>query len=144
MNNSLKSILVTALLIGGVSLSADGGDHFEHMAKHLKLTKEQKAQVDKIQNDSKSKKEAYKTSIKKAKEELHALLAADELDKPKIRAKMEELSKAKIDMKMLWIDNRSEVNKILTAEQKAKHKEMMKKHHEKMKDKKDKWEKKRD
>lgn len=136
----------------GKSYSKDHGKYLEKMAKELGLTPEQKTQVEKVHSDSKAAKEGYEKQEDDLRKELHSLLAADNLDKAAIRSKMEEISKLKVDSKMLWIDDRIKINGILTPEQRTKHKEMMKKFHEdhghekkhKMKDKPGKRDKKRD
>ncbi|WP_411821691.1 Spy/CpxP family protein refolding chaperone [Leptospira sp. 'Mane'] len=163
MKPTLKTLLAASLVVAFASaVSAhdgkygegrhgkDHGKHLEKMAKQLGLTPEQKTQVEKVHSDSKQAREGYEKQEDGLRKELHSLLSADNLDKAAIRAKMEEVSKLKIDSKMLWIDDRIKINEILTPEQRTKHKEIMKKHHEehgkkdKMKDKSGKRDKKRD
>ncbi|WP_167884219.1 Spy/CpxP family protein refolding chaperone [Leptospira idonii] len=108
----------------------DHGKFLEKMAKDLGLTADQKKRIEKVHSDSKQAKEDYENKQDALRKELHALLSADNLDKSAIRSKMEEVSKVKIDSKMLWIDDRIKINEILTPEQRAKQKEIFKKHHE--------------
>lgn len=147
--NIRKKILITLLALGIVpALVAqkqgrpDPEDKIPVLVKQLDLTKEQQTQLEKVRSETIPKKEALRAKIKPIKEELHTLLASDFIDKPKIKAKMEEISKLKIEMKMLWIDNRIKLNQLLTPEQKSKHKELMKKRHDEMKEKHDNWNKK--
>ncbi len=125
----------------GKRYSKDHGNYLEKMAKELGLTPEQKTQVEKVHSDSKQAREGYEKQQDVLRKDLHSLLSADNLDKSAIRSKMEEVSKLKIDSKMLWIDDRIKTSEILTPEQRTKHKELMKKLHEdhgekdKMKDK---------
>lgn len=140
--NTFRKISILALVFGlvsSVSAHEHGGDMVKKMAKHLNLTKEQQTQMEKIHDEAKPQREAIKAKIKPLKDELHTLLSADSVDKAKVRTKMEEISKLKIDKKMLMIDERIKINKLFTPEQKEKHKELMKKHHAKMKEKHEKW-----
>lgn len=142
--------MLVGLLTASVGISADGHkghgekDHLKMMTKHLKLTKDQVASIEKIQAASKPAKDANREKIQSVRKELDDLLQAEPMDKSKIRSKMEEMSKIKIDNKMLWIEDRSQIRNILTPEQKTKQKELMKKHHSKMNKKRDKWKKSRD
>ena len=126
--NIRKKILITLLALGIIpALVAqkqgrpDPEDKIPVLVKQLDLTKEQQTQLEKVRSETIPKKEVLRA---------------------KIKAKMEEISKLKIEMKMLWIDNRIKLNQLLTPEQKSKHKELMKKRHDEMKEKHDKWNKK--
>ncbi len=147
--NIRKRFLIIALALGiAPALVAQKHDRPEpedkisFLAKQLDLTKEQQAQLEKVRSETIPKKEALQAKIKPIKDELHTLLSSDFIDKPKIKSKMEEISKYKIELKLLWIDNRIKLNQLLTPEQKAKHKELMKKRHDEMKEKHDNWNKK--
>jgi protein CpxP len=140
-------ISVLALLFGittSIAAHEHGGDMIKKMTTHLNLSKDQQTQMKKIHDEAKPQREAIKSKIKPLKEELHSLLSSDFVDKAKVRSKMEEISKFKIDMKMIMIDERIKINQLLTPEQKEKHKELMKKHHDKMKEKHEKWGKNKD
>lgn len=146
-----KKLLVVGILAGAMGLSAHGkgemgmhGDpekHMERMKKHLNLTPTQETEIKKIMDASEPAKKESHDKIKKSREELHTLLEEDNLDKAKIRSKMEEISKLKLEKKMIWIDDRIAIQKLLTPEQRAKQKEHMKKHREEMKSKHEKWKK---
>jgi Spy/CpxP family protein refolding chaperone len=150
MKLRLLLIALVGLLATSVGISADGHkghcdkDHLKKMTKHLNLTKDQVASIEKIQEASKPAKEANQEKIQSIRKELDELLQAEPMDKNKIRSKMEEMSKIKIDNKMLWIEDRAQVRAILTPDQKTKQNELMKKHRDKSKKKKDKRKKSRD
>lgn len=153
MNTKLNCKWIGSLLILGLVLTgglyADGHDkeckghhgkkgsehHLKMMAKKLGLSKDQVTAIEKIHEASEEDKKSISEKIQKERKDLKELMMADTLDKSKIRSKMEEIAELKVDKKMLWIEDKIQIQKVLTPEQRSKQKELMKKHHEKMKDK---------
>lgn len=151
MNTNYKSIsiqvltgLALSVFLVGCSTFADGrkgkhghggmGEHkIKMMQKHLDLTEEQTAEVEKIHKSSEQAKKAKKSEIEKTREELRALMDEEPINKRKVRAKLDQMAKLKVEKRMLWIEDKIQVQKILTPEQKSKQKELKKKMREKMK-----------
>ncbi|MCC5815241.1 MAG: periplasmic heavy metal sensor [Leptospira sp.] len=151
MNNILKRTLITALVAATTfGLTADGGkwghnseQHLKRMAKSLDLSKDQVSKIEEIHKASEPEKKSKSDQIQKVRQDMRALMEAEEMDVKKIRSKMEEMSKLKVDKKMIWIEDRAKIRKVLTPEQRKKQKELMKKAHAKMKDKNKNWDKKK-
>lgn len=149
MNKTIKRTFISGLLLVALGLSAEGRGHYnseEHlkrMTKHLNLDKDQVSKIEAINKASEPNKKKLSEQITKTQKELRELMTADEMDTKKIRGKMEEMSKLKVDKKMIWVEDRAKIRAVLTPEQKKKQKELMTKAHQKMKDKKKNWDKKK-
>lgn len=99
----------------------------EFMKKNLNLTNDQVTKIKAISAKYEPKRKEARTNIQALHKELHTMLMDENPDKSKVKSKMEEISRIKIDMRLKGLDQRLEVTKILTTEQKAKWKERMKK-----------------
>lgn len=111
----------------------------ERMQKQLSLSKDQTGKIRKINEDFRKKNEAMRAEIEPRHDSLREELMAENVDLEKIRGMMKSSSDKMIEMRMLRIQHRLEIENVLTPEQKKKwrenHREMMKKNREKRSDK---------
>ncbi len=111
----------------------------ERMQKQLSLSQEQTDKIRKINEDYRRKHEAMRAEMEPRHDSLREELMADNVDLEKIRSMLKASSDKMIEMRMLRIEHRLEIEKVLTPEQKKKwrdnHREMMKKYKEKRSEK---------
>jgi Spy/CpxP family protein refolding chaperone len=85
--------------------------------EQLKLTEEQKKDVDKIRLDMEKQEIAQKAKNETARVELRQLFKADNPDKSAIEKKMNEIADLEVQMHMIKINSWFDINKLLTPEQ---------------------------
>ncbi len=138
MNTSLSKLgIYSALLVfltaGALSAKPERGPRMdpekrlEHMQKNLGLSAEQTEKVRAIMAKYDPKREALRKKIAPLYKELFELMGQDMPDRNAVKAKMQQISDIKIELRLLMLDGRTEMFQILNAEQKAKWKEQMKK-----------------
>lgn len=141
---NLKTKLIAAAVISVVSFGSlaakpgkgkghDPEKRLERMKAHLQLTDEQFKKIKSISENYREKREDLREKMKSLHETLADLMTAEQPDKSKIRSTMQGLSELRISMKMLMIDQRLEMQSVMTEEQRSKWLEHMKQHREKMK-----------
>jgi Spy/CpxP family protein refolding chaperone len=119
------------------------GKGFGKIIEKMKLTEEQKKDVDKIRLDMEKQEIAQKAKIETAQVDLRHLFKADNPEKSVIEKKLNEIAGFEAQMHMIRIDSWFAINKLLTPEQQktwkkaleagpAMRQKMMK--HQKMKD----------
>ena len=143
MNTTLKRISTAALMVSflaGAGLSArpdregpkmDTEKRLEHMQKNLNLSAEQTEQIRAIMKKYQPQREALVQKLRPLNKELFELMAQEEPNRNAIKAKMQQISDIRIELRLLMLDGRTETFKVLNADQKAKWKEQMKKFAEK-------------
>jgi len=133
-NSILTAAAILALAVGGLfagRLSADafphggrGGDFptrmFTHMSRALDLTADQQAQVKDILRAHQPEIEAQLTGSRAARQALHAAVVAQPFDEATIRARAADVGKAQADGAVLFARLRSQIDPILTPDQKEK------------------------
>jgi len=102
----------------------DNPNLHQMLGEKLGLTAEQKEQIHKIKLDTHKKSIDVGAKSRIARIELHELLGADTPDQKKIDAKIEELSQFHETMLRNHVETALAMNKVLTAEQRAKLKEL--------------------
>jgi len=139
MNTTQKLLGATAaltLILSAGGLSAKPGKEgprmdpekrLEHMRKNLDLSDEQTEQVRAIMAKYAPKREALMKKMAPLRKELFELMSQEAPDRNAVKAKMEQISDIRIELRLLMLDGRSETFRILNDEQKQKWKEQMKK-----------------
>jgi len=122
MKKFVLTLVSTILCLGAGSAFADHhkghGKAKEAMMKELKLTPEQKTQMDNIHKTTDEKFEALFTRMKATKEKMKNAIKADvEAD---IRAAHDEMQTIKAEMGKLKFDTLMEKRKILNPDQRKK------------------------
>jgi len=145
-------IAISVLLIAGLAFAEGKSDYsgnhmrfmnnLDKMQKKLSLTNNQVNSIKGINGNYESKFQEQRRKMQPLRAELKQLMREENLDMRKIRAKLVEISNTEIDQKMMSIEYRTEIQKILTPDQKKKLSEGKKSGDEKKKDKKDKKDKK--
>jgi Spy/CpxP family protein refolding chaperone len=90
---------------------------FHKFIGELKLTDEQKKDVEKIRLDMEKQQIAQKAKNETARVELRQLFKADNPDRSAIEKKLNEIATLEAQMHMIKIDSWFAVNKLLTPEQ---------------------------
>jgi len=85
--------------------------------EQLKLSEDQKKDVDKIHVDMEKQEIAQKAKNETARVELRQLFKADSPDKSAIEKKMNEIADLEVQMHMIRINSWFDINKLLTQEQ---------------------------
>jgi protein CpxP len=129
----LTAAAIVALAVGGLlagRLSADAFPHggrgdfptrmFSRMSKALDMTADQQAQVKDILRAHQPEIEAQLTGSRAARQALHAAVAAQPFDEAAIRARAADVGKAQADGAVLFAKIRSQIDPILTPDQKEK------------------------
>jgi len=115
----LTGIIIIALLTFGIqaySQPADGRD-YDRIIKRLKLTDEQKKDVNKIKVDMKKQLIDQKAKLQKARLELQEIFKVDSPDKSAIEKKLNEIADLEVQARMIKVDSWFAVNKLSTPEQ---------------------------
>jgi Spy/CpxP family protein refolding chaperone len=94
-----------------------GMEFRKHFGAELKLTDEQKKEVDRLRSETAKEMIDQHGKIAKSEIELHDLFKADTPDKSAIEKKMQAIADLKVEAKMIHINNWFAVNKLLTPEQ---------------------------
>jgi Spy/CpxP family protein refolding chaperone len=93
------------------------GKGFHKFIKDLKLTEEQKKDVDKIRLAMEKQQIAQKAKNETARLDLQQLFKEDNPNKPAIEKKLNEVANLEVQMRMIKVDSWFAVNKLLTLEQ---------------------------
>jgi Spy/CpxP family protein refolding chaperone len=100
-----------------------GGPMFgdpERMKKDLGLTDEQVKKIAGINSEHKKKMLEYREKLAPREIQLERLLLEDAVDLAKVKSLLREISDLKVEVQMLRIQHRLDIEKVLTAEQKEK------------------------
>ena len=107
--------------------------NIEKMKKKLELKDNQIDKISKINRKFKKKLLKHKEVLAPKRIRLKGLLLEEDINLNKVRSLLREISDVKIELRLLRIKHRIEIEKILTPDQKRKHranrKRMRKKHH---------------
>ncbi len=102
----------------------DNPDWHQMLGEKLGLSAEQKDQIHKIMLDTRKRNIEAEAKGKIARIELHELLSADSPDQKKLDAKIAELTQFHGTMLRSHVETMLAIKKVLTAEQRAKLKEL--------------------
>lgn len=102
------------------------------LQKELGLTDAQVVKIAEINKEHQKKMLDYREKLAPREIQLKKLLLEDNVDMAKVRSLIKEMSDLKVELQVLRIQHRLDIEKVLTPEQKAK----MKMHRKKMMDKK--------
>lgn len=108
---------------GKICMHEKGGPIFgdpERMKKDLGLTDDQVKKIAEINKEHQKKKLDYREKLAPKNIQLKKLLIEDTVDMGKVRALLGEISDLRVEMQVLRIEHRLAIEKVLTAEQKAK------------------------
>jgi len=150
MNKIASTILIGSLAMGGYGMAVaspdghgNGHEYKSHHCKHkqrggqsriermktmLGLTEKQVQQMQSLKAKFKPRKQALRGKMKSTKMQLRATMKSDTVDKAKITQLATTMGNLKTEKILLKVEMRTEVNKILTAEQRAKRKAMFASH----------------
>ena len=148
MNKIASSILIGTLALGGLSMvnaSPDnhgeghgykshhckhgqkgGHSRFEKMKSVLGLTDAQVKQVEALKSKFQPRKEALRGKMKSTRMQLRATMKSNTVDKTKLSQLATTMGNLKTEKIMLRAEMRSEMDKILTDDQRAKRAAMFK------------------
>lgn len=146
MNKLLTALLVGSLTLGGLTLAkADDDDkgkgeykgryceygmgrasRIERMAEALGLSESQLKQVREIQEKYHPKKQVLRDKMKSSRQQLREVMQSDNVDQGKVSKLAQQIGDLKAEKIMLRVQKYSEMNKVLTKEQREKMKEMFK------------------
>ncbi|MBP7737604.1 MAG: Spy/CpxP family protein refolding chaperone [Spirochaetes bacterium] len=90
------------------------------MKKDLNLTDEQVTRIADINKDHRKKMLDYKEKLAPKEIQLKKLLLEDTVDMAKVRALLKEIGDLRVELQALRIEHRLDIEKVLTADQKAK------------------------
>lgn len=143
----MRIALVAMLVIGlaaesSAQMRGRGGDHrpgcgFERegfcfgdpgfLRERLGLSDEQIGSVADINRSFAKRLKALKERMDPLQRGLHGLLRADEIDLEKVRSALTRIAEVEIEMRMARIEHRMAIEKVLTKEQRERHRREMKK-----------------
>ncbi len=92
----------------------------ERMKKELKLTDEQVAKIADINKEHRKKMLDVKEKLAPKEIQLKKLLLEDTVDMVKVRSLLKEIGDQRVELQALRIEHRLNIEKVLTADQKAK------------------------
>lgn len=113
----------------GCGLEREGfcfGDQ-DFLRKKLRLSDEQIRSVAGVNRDFAKRLGALKERITPLQRELHGLLRSDEIDLERVRGVLKQIADVEIEMRMARIEHRLAIEKVLTPEQRERHRREMKK-----------------
>lgn len=122
-----------AIFSAGIAVEAKPGKKFDperqltKMQKKLKLSDAQVSKIREIGKKYGPVRKAAHEKVRALKNELHQLLASDNPDRATVKNKLENISKLKIEARLSGFDQRQEVVKVLTIEQRNQWQQRMKK-----------------
>jgi Spy/CpxP family protein refolding chaperone len=146
MENKVKTIITSLILtlslvavsdlyarpddgmMGGMGMEGRGpgpGGHgrnifsdLDFLRNTLKFSEEQITKIEKINSEHKIEMLKYRTQVEPKKEELRNLILDKNINFDKVRTKLKEISDIEIEIRILFIKHRIDIEKIMTAEQK--------------------------
>jgi Spy/CpxP family protein refolding chaperone len=89
-----------------------------YLRNTLKFSEEQITKIEKINSDHKTEMMKYRSQIEPKKDELRNLILEKNINFDKIRSKLKEISEIDIEIRILFIKHRIEIENIMTPEQK--------------------------
>jgi Spy/CpxP family protein refolding chaperone len=114
-------------MMGGPGMGGHGPRHEhgknifsdpEYLRNTLKFTDEQIELIEKINTDHRAEMTKYRSIIEPKKEELRNLILDRNINFDKIRAKLKEIAEIDVEIRILFIKHRIDIEKIMTPEQK--------------------------
>lgn len=147
MNKLVTTLLVSSLVLGGVTLAQADSDRYEkgeydgkycnkgkdgkgrayrieRMATELGLSESQLKQVRAVEAKYHPKMQELRGKKKAGRQSLREVMQADNVDQAAVKKLVQQQGDLKVEKIMLRSQMRAEIDKVLTAEQRAKMKEM--------------------
>ncbi len=124
--------LIAGLVISSQALAFRGGGRphkgfaFLALSEKLGLSDEQKSEIESIKLKAEKAAIPREAELKSARLDLRELLKADKVDRAAVRRKLEEISKLRVELKMIRINSMLDAKAVLTPEQLKKLKEIRK------------------
>ena len=154
MNKLITTLLVSSLAMGSIAIAHANSEHsgdrehqgkrcmkgkmgnkfgmrIERMAKKLGFSESQLKQAREIQEKYQPQMQALHDKKKATRQELRAVMHADNIDQAAVKKLAQQQGDLKAQKIILRSQIRSEIHKLLTAEQRTKMKEMHKNRDEK-------------
>lgn len=100
------------------------GFNVDRMAEKLKLSNDQRTQIESIINESKDQLTEFREKMQGNRKQLRALTQTATLNEADVRKIADAQGDLKADMIVLRVQQRAKINSILTEDQRAKLKEM--------------------
>ena len=103
-----------------------GGSHLYHVGstgfflnhpQHITLTGDQKSALNRVKEKAMLDQSTEQRKIDQSEQELYILTGADELDAPKVQAKIGEIEKLRAEQRMSFIKAVGEASNVLTHDQ---------------------------
>ena len=148
----IGTVVVLFLVMGIAGLGIAKGHHGKHrgghgqlgfilgkIAKDLNLNEQQKAEVEKIKNEIKAKKDAMRESRKTDADEMERMFRGDSFDKQKAIDLEKKRYQEREEMKTFMVDQLAKFHAILTTEQRNKAADKMKEFRERKHGNKKNW-----
>lgn len=104
---------------------AHRGGRMDRMARHLDLSDEQRAEVEAILADARTKGEQLRGELATLREEVGAMIRSDGYYEDQVRVQVESKSPVFVELTVLGIRTMNDVYQVLTPEQRAKADEML-------------------
>lgn len=134
-NRKITAVLI-AFLMSFTAIQAGPKDpekRLQRMKEHLELTDSQYQQIKEIAASYSSKRDALKKKMIPLHEKLANQMTAENPDRSTVKSTMESLAELRIEMRLLMLDQRLEMQKLMNDEQKKKWFKHMQMRREKMK-----------
>ncbi len=90
----------------------------DYLRNTLKFSEEQITKIEKINSDHKTEMTKYRSKIEPKKEELRNLILDKNINFDKIRSKLKEISEIDVEIRILFIKHRIDIENIMTPDQK--------------------------
>ena len=90
----------------------------DYLRNTLKFSEEQITKIEKINSDHKTEMTKYRSQIEPKKEELRNLILDKNINFEKIRSKLKEISEIDVEIRILFIKHRIDIENIMTPDQK--------------------------
>ncbi len=90
----------------------------DYLRNTLKFSEDQITKIEKINSDHRTEMTKYRSQIEPKKEELKNLILDKNINFEKIRSKLKEISEIDVEIRILFIKHRIEIENIMTPDQK--------------------------
>ena len=98
----------------------DHEKHLQKMKKHLGLSDAQVTQIRAIHKKYEPQHKELREKLMNARQEMHSMIMDDTADRGAVKAKMQEASATKVELRMVMFDQHREVRALLNPQQRAK------------------------
>jgi Spy/CpxP family protein refolding chaperone len=114
-------------MMGGMEGHGPGQGHghgknifsdLDFLRNTLKFSEDQISKIEKINSEHKTEMTKYRSQIEPKKDELRNLILDKNINFNKIRSKLKEISEIDVEIRILFIKHRIDIENIMTPEQK--------------------------